>query len=79
MTHHVAGDGRRFRIVEQRCAHSGCWAAWCECGHKLTAHDFDAEGAERCAREALGTRDPLDRPDFAHPRYQCSARMVALF
>jgi hypothetical protein len=69
----LAGDGRRFQVRQQQCVHSDCWAAWCECGHKLTAHDFDPESAARSARQALGTRDLLDRPDFAHPPDQCKA------
>jgi hypothetical protein len=73
VTWHIAPDGRRFRVYEQRCLHTACWAAECECGHKLTAHDFDAEGALACALEALGSRDRLNRPDFAHPVDQCGA------
>lgn len=70
---HTAPDGRRFRVYEGRCLHTACWQARCECGHKLTAHDFDADGAYRGAVEALTTRDPLNRRDFAHPRFQCKA------
>jgi hypothetical protein len=76
---HTAADGRRFRVYEQRCLHSDCWAASCECGHKLTAHDFDAAGAEECARGALGRRDPLNRRDFAHPLDQCGVTVAVLF
>jgi hypothetical protein len=75
---HTAPDGRRFRVYEARCLHSACWSAKCECGHRLTAHDFDAEGAVACALEALGRRDRLDRPDFAHPLDQCSVDRLAL-
>lgn len=69
----VAPDGRRFRVYERRCLHSDCWAAACECGHVLTAHDFDADGARRGALEVLCRRDPLARRGFAHPLDQCSA------
>jgi hypothetical protein len=31
-----------------------------------------------CALDALGRRDPLDRPDFAHPLDQCTAARLAL-
>jgi hypothetical protein len=68
---HQAPDGRRFRVYEGRCVHYDCWQARCGCGHKLTAHDFDADGAYRSALDALSRRDPLDRPDFAHPPEQC--------
>lgn len=73
MTWHTAPDGRRFKVYEQSCLHTACWAASCECGHKLTAHDFDADGALACALDALARRDPLGRRDFAHPMDQCSA------
>lgn len=68
---YVARDGRRFEVYEGRCLHSDCWQAKCECGHKLTSHDFDAAGAWRGAMDALSRTDPLNRRDFAHPRCQC--------
>jgi hypothetical protein len=74
MTWFTAPDGRRFRVYEQRCLHTSCWAARCECGHRLTAHDFDEDGARACATEALSRTDPLNRRDFAHPAFQCKAK-----
>lgn len=68
---HTAPDGRLFRVFEGKCLHSACWRARCLCGHWLTKHDFDADGAYNGAIEAMTRRDALDRPDFAHPRNQC--------
>lgn len=70
---HTAPDGRRFRVYRGRCLCTPCWQARCECGHKLTAHDFDAEGARRGALEALQDDDP--RPEFAHPPSRCTAQV----
>jgi hypothetical protein len=68
---YTAPDGRGFRTYKGKCLCSPCWQARCECGHKLTAHDFDEDGARRGALEAMGQRDPLDRREFAHPPDQC--------
>lgn len=62
---HRAEDGRRFRVYERRCVHTACFAARCECGHLLTAHDFDASGAVASALDCL--RRPAAPPDFGHP------------
>jgi hypothetical protein len=70
-TWHRAVDGRWFRVYKGSCVCSPCWQARCECGHKLTAHCFDQKDAQREALEALSTRDPLNRRDFAHPTFQC--------
>lgn len=61
---HQAPDGRRFAVGERSCLCNGCWAAWCECGELLTAHDFDAEGARRGALAVLACAD--ERPGFGH-------------
>jgi hypothetical protein len=71
---YAARDGRRFRIYKGRCLCCPCWQARCECGHKLTAHDWDAAGAYACALGALARRDPLNRRDFAHPPEQCGRK-----
>jgi hypothetical protein len=71
VTWKTAPDGRQFTVYKGTCLHSECWCARCQCGHKLTAHDFDFEGAYRGAIEALTKRDPLNRRDFAHPPEQC--------
>jgi hypothetical protein len=61
---HTAPDGRRFRVYLGRCLCSPCWQARCECGEKLTAHDFDAEGALEGALATLASDDP--RQGFGH-------------
>lgn len=68
---HTAPDGRRFKVYLGRCVCRPCWQARCECGHRLTAHDFDADCARRSALDELRRTDPLGRPDFAHPPEQC--------
>jgi hypothetical protein len=63
-TWYVAPDRRRFAVYERNCLHGACWAARCECGHELSAHDFDAAGAFRSALDALAK--PAAAPYFGH-------------
>jgi hypothetical protein len=69
-------DGRAFSVGLRRCAHSGCYAAWCECGKLLTAHAFEPEHAKAEALESLAGHDPLGP---GHPPALCPVRQGALF